>query len=198
MNGSGRVIGGPHPAFGHPSRGRGVGFGTGRPAFGHPLPEGEGLDLGRIAPAFGHPLPEGEGLDLGRVAPAFGHPLPEGEGFRISGPSVRGRGVGFRTGLRPPSPRGRGVGFGTDRTGLRPPSPRGETRWIWDGSHRHSATLSQRERGFDTACFAGMTISGAVASLGWGFDTAWKAGIQGQWRGAMAGLPRPLWISALM
>ena len=48
MNGSGRVIGGPHPAF------------------GHPLPEGEGLSLGRVAPAFGH-----------RVAPAFGHPAKQ-------------------------------------------------------------------------------------------------------------------------
>ena len=36
-------------------------------------------------------------------------------------------------------------------------------------------TVPQRERGLDTACFAGMTISGAVASLGWGFDTAWLA-----------------------
>ena len=39
--------------------------------------------------------------------------------------------------------------------------------------------------------FAGMTISGAVASLGWGFDTAWKAGIQGWWWGAAACLPGP-------
>ena len=39
-------------------------------------------------------------------------------------------------------------------------------------------TLSQRERGqFDTACFAAMTGSGVCASLGWRFDTAWKAGM---------------------
>ena len=39
------------------------------------------------------------------------------------------------------------------------PLPEGEGL-DWDGSHRPSATLSQRERGFDTACFAGMTELG--------------------------------------
>ena len=80
-------------------------------------------------------------------------------------------------GLRPPSPRGRGVGFGTVAPAFGHPLPEGEglglgrshrpsatlsqreRGWVWDGSHRPSATLSQRERGFDTACSAGMTIS---------------------------------------
>ena len=50
--------------------------------------------------------------------------------------------------------------------------------------------------------FAGMTISGAVASLGWGFDTAWKAGIQGLERHVVVGCggvpprPHPTWIPA--
>ena len=35
--------------------------------------------------------------------------------------------------------------------------------------------------------FAGMTIWGVVASLGWRFDTAWKAGIQ---EGVGPALPR--------
>ena len=39
--------------------------------------------------------------------------------------------------------------------------------------------------------FAGMTISGAVAPLGWGFDTAWKAGIQGWWSGLQRRFPTP-------
>ena len=113
VNGSGRVIGGPHPAF------------------GHPLPEGEGLDL-----RDGHPLPEGEGFEgFGTGRTGLRPPSPRGRGVGfgtgrtgLRPPSPRGRGVGFgtgRTGLRPPSPRGRGVGFGTGRTGLRPPSPRG-------------------------------------------------------------------------
>ena len=175
MNGSGRVIGGPHPAF------------------GHPLPEGEGLDLGRVAPAFGHPLPEGEGLDLGRVAPPSATretgcvktPVPRYERpirhSRESGNPGAVEGcysavsplhpawIPAFAGVSklPPLPLGEGWGEGTSwqagrcqrqRMGaagllgaLTRPSAtlsQRERGWIWDGSHRPSATLSQRERGW--------------------------------------------------
>ena len=148
-NGSGRVIGGPHPAF------------------GHPLPEGEGLDLGRVAPAFGHlrnrlwqfpgerpirhpakagiqgswrgphaPFPHSTPPGFPLTRPCQNCPLslwervgvrePRGKQAGVNGKEWERQGYwGPSPGLRPPSPRGRGVGFGTGRTGLRPPSPRG-------------------------------------------------------------------------
>ena len=39
--------------------------------------------------------------------------------------------------------------------------------------------------------FRGNDDSGAVAPLGWGFDTAWKARIQGWWRGLQRRFPTP-------
>ena len=151
MNGSGRVIGGPHPAF------------------GHPLPEGEGLGLGRVAPAFGHPrnrLCQNASSQVRKANPSFPRkresrgpggvptrrfptpsrldsrlpgrvkmpPLPLGEGWG-EGTSWQAGGVngnewerqgywGPSPGLRPPSPRGRGVGFGTGRNAFGHPRNR--------------------------------------------------------------------------
>ena len=139
MNGSGRVIGGPHPAF------------------GHPLPEGEGLDLGRVAPpsatretavskrqfsgmkgqsvipakagiqgswnaAFPHSTPPG--FPLSRVCQncplslweRVGVREPRGKQAGVNGNEWERRDWGPSPGLRPPSPRGRGVRFGTGRT----------------------------------------------------------------------------------
>ena len=81
-DGSGRVIGGPHPAFGHPlPEGGGLGFGRSH----RPSATLSQRERGWIWDGSHRPSatlsPEGEGLDLGRVAPAFGHPLPGERGF---------------------------------------------------------------------------------------------------------------------
>ena len=80
-------------------------------------------------------------------------------------------------GLRPPSPRGRGVGFGTVAPAFGHPLPEGEGLGL-GRSHRPSAALSQRERGFDTALFRGNDDFGGSSPLSWtDFDTAAFAGM---------------------
>ena len=148
-DGCSRVIGDPHPAF------------------GHPLPEGEGLDLGRVPMAScpasdplslweragvrGHlvasrPVPtatDGCSRVIGDPHPAFGHPLPEGEGLDLgrvpmaSCPASDPLSLWERAGVRVPGP-GRPLTTATNRPG----------EGCCGSLTRPSATLSQRERGW--------------------------------------------------